>query len=158
MPTSAPQYPQDQYSSAYQPRMNNYSSFTPMYSGYNAQMSQPQAQLGPQQRSVEEQKAMEDAFEKALEDARAQTTSEKVQEDVEQKEEAKEEQVDESDGTYTAEGEFEKVWQSLRPEAERLGKLAEWEKDFSQVNNDFVVRCRDMLTRGTVCERRGRPV
>jgi peroxin-5 len=54
--------------------------------------------------------------------------------------------VDESDGTYTAEGEFEKVWQSLRPEAERLGKLAEWEKDFSQVNNDFVVRCRDMLT------------
>jgi hypothetical protein len=26
------------------------------------------------------------------------------------------------------------VWQSLKPEADRLGKLAEWEKEFSQVN------------------------
>jgi hypothetical protein len=25
------------------------------------------------------------------------------------------------------------VWQSLKPEADRLGKLAEWEKEFSQV-------------------------
>lgn len=90
---------------------------------------------------------MEDAFEKALEDARAQTTSEKVQEDVEQKEEAKEEQVDESDGTYTAEGEFEKVWQSLRPEAERLGKLAEWEKDFSQVSRSgFLISMSVVVT------------
>ncbi|KAJ9091162.1 hypothetical protein QFC20_007720 [Naganishia adeliensis] len=27
---------------------------------------------------------------------------------------------------------FEAVWQSLKPEADRLGKLAEWEKEFSQ--------------------------
>lgn len=26
-----------------------------------------------------------------------------------------------------------RVWQSLKPEADRLGKLAEWEKEFSQV-------------------------
>lgn len=27
------------------------------------------------------------------------------------------------------------VWQSLKPEADRLGKLAEWEKEFSQVRS-----------------------
>ncbi|KAI5449872.1 Peroxisomal membrane signal receptor PTS1 [Naganishia albida] len=30
---------------------------------------------------------------------------------------------------------FEAVWQSLKPEADRLGKLAEWEKEFSQFAN-----------------------
>jgi peroxin-5 len=32
-----------------------------------------------------------------------------------------------------AKGDFEKVWESLKPQAERLNQLAEWEKDFSQV-------------------------
>ena len=32
-----------------------------------------------------------------------------------------------------AKGDFDAVWESLRPEAERLNKLAEWEADFSQV-------------------------
>ena len=41
--------------------------------------------------------------------------------------------------TRDAKGDFEKVWESLRPEAERLGKLAEWEKEFSQVCGVFAM-------------------
>ncbi|ORX33557.1 hypothetical protein BD324DRAFT_639280 [Kockovaella imperatae] len=78
-----------------------------------------------QQRSIEDQKAMEDAFERALEDARhseavnENQTEEDVQEMVRDKEDEEK-------------GDFEAVWQSLRPEAERLNKLAEWEKEYSQ--------------------------
>ncbi|WVQ76423.1 hypothetical protein IAR50_006090 [Cryptococcus sp. DSM 104548] len=35
-----------------------------------------------------------------------------------------------------AKGDFEKVWESLKPEAERLNELAQWENDFSQFTND----------------------
>lgn len=41
-----------------------------------------------------------------------------------------------------AKGELEKVWESLRPEAERLNKLAEWERDFSQVRRKLNQGCR----------------
>ncbi|WVO14903.1 hypothetical protein L204_102542 [Cryptococcus depauperatus] len=50
----------------------------------------------------------------------------------------KEEKVDTDLGEEVkdAKGDFDKVWESLKPEAERLGKLAEWEKDFSQFTNN----------------------
>jgi peroxin-5 len=43
------------------------------------------------------------------------------------------------------------VWQSLKPEAERLGKLAEWEKEFSQVSHPkaFIYGPRRQLKRTT---------
>ncbi|WVQ80474.1 hypothetical protein IAT38_002579 [Cryptococcus sp. DSM 104549] len=38
--------------------------------------------------------------------------------------------------TREAKGDFDAVWESLKPEAERLNKLAEWENDFSQFTHD----------------------
>lgn len=75
-----------------------------------------------------EQERMEAAFEQALEDARAQTRGEEKADTktaVEAETPAEE--------TREAKGDFDAVWESLRPEAERLNKLAEWERDFSQV-------------------------
>lgn len=70
---------------------------------------------------------MEDAFERALQDARAQTT--------EMAHVAEEEGLEEIvRDTGEVKGDMEAVWESLRPEAERLGRLAEWERDFSQVS------------------------
>ena len=75
---------------------------------------------------------MEDAFERALQDARSQREEEGKQMLGKDKEEV--EEIEEI--IREPKGDFEAVWESLRPEAERLGKLAEWEKDFSQVSDD----------------------
>lgn len=106
-------------------------SFQPMYSGYNQQQpavaSQPTAHI--QALSEKEHAEMEAAFEKAFEEARA---GEPVEAESEQLN--KEEQGPPAEEMREAKGEFEKVWESLRPEAERLNKLAEWENEFSQVS------------------------
>jgi len=104
---------------------HSYQPFQPMYFnlGQN-QAYQPGVING---RSEQEQRDMEAAFERALEDARVESTTKKVQ-TVRADDEEIEELVREP------KGDFEKVWESLRPEAERLGKLAEWESDFSQVS------------------------
>ena len=78
-------------------------------------------------RTEQEQHDMETAFERALADARTQTTMEADQETLQGEDEVEEIIRD-------PKGDFDAVWESLRPEAERLGKLAEWEKDFSQVS------------------------
>ena len=100
-----------------------------MYSGHN-QVQMPEGGMIQQmglQRSGQEQKDMEAAFERALEDARVQQRAETVH-----KEEG--EEVEEVVREGEPKGDFEAVWESLRPEAERLNKLSEWERDFSQVS------------------------
>jgi peroxin-5 len=72
---------------------------------------------------------MEAAFEQALADARAQTQTEAQSTTTTTATDDKQEE----EGTREAKGDFDAVWESLRPEAERLNKLAEWENDFSQV-------------------------
>lgn len=102
----------------YQPRLQ------PMYA---QQLQQP----APLQAGHAE---MEAAFERALADARAQSApaeeaKEEVKEDTTKTEDAKEQEPTEGD----FKGELDAVWESLKPEAERLNQLAEWEKEFSQV-------------------------
>lgn len=111
------------------PFMPMQSSFQPMYSGA---LPGPMTQQTPvtdhqaaAQRSEREQADMEAAFERALEDARAQSATD-------EEEQTKEEAVPAEENRETK-GDFEKVWESLKPQAERLNQLAEWEKDFSQV-------------------------
>ena len=83
--------------------------------------------LGP---SEAESQTLEAAFERALEDAKHDTgqRSSRVDEEIEEIPRA----VEREGGDR---GDFEAVWQSLRPEAERLNQLAEWERDFSQVSD-----------------------
>jgi peroxin-5 len=88
------------------------------------QMPVPDHQAAAQ-RSAREQEDMEAAFERALEDARAQSAT--------NEEEQTKEEVVPAEEDREAKGDFEKVWESLKPQAERLNQLAEWEKDFSQV-------------------------
>lgn len=111
------------------PSSNYQPTFQPIYSGGGYH---PQASiqiLNSQGRTEEAQKEMELAFERALEDARAQTGRGSGDVRVE---------GDEMEGVEDrgqAKGDLEAVWESLRPEAERLGQLAEWERDFSQVSH-----------------------
>lgn len=118
-------------------------SFQPMYSGMAMQNGQPQhAQHAQQMQSPEQQQQqMEAAFDQAFKDAQidvgqsqagkeAQNQGEgQLQEPVQ----ANAEEQAPAEEVREAKGDFEKVWESLKPEAERLGKLAEWEKEFSQV-------------------------
>ena len=88
---------------------------------------------------------MEQAFEKALADARNGETAE--DQDVEEIP---------RDRDADGQGDFEAVWQSLRPEAERLNQLAEWERDFSQVSDFRSSSPVQPLMLYSVCGRRGR--
>lgn len=116
-------------------------SFSPIYS---QNLQQPPASLPPE--VLLDPKQMEALFARAEEewkatDAASSQTSE--QEDAKGKGKEKEMSADEETAEETttdnveeikeAKGDFEKVWESLKPEAERLNKLAEWERDFSQV-------------------------
>ena len=93
----------------------------PVYSNLNYEQSyQPVSTYGRSQQD------MEAAFERALEDARAQTKTETTL--------APQQEEEIAEIIREPKGDFEAVWESLRPEAERLNKLAEWEKDFSQVS------------------------
>lgn len=105
------------------------------------QTYQPQLQpmySQPQQMGADHAQ-MEAAFEQALADARAQTAPAKEElKEAEQKEEIKEPVEDKGGVQDSSEfkGDLEAVWESLKPEAERINKLAEWEKEFSQVSHD----------------------
>lgn len=104
------------------------------------QTYQPQLQpmySQPQQMPADHAQ-MEAAFEQALADARAQSApaKEEVKEE-EAKEEVKEAAPEEMGGIEDStefKGDLEAVWESLKPEAERMNQLAEWEKEFSQVS------------------------
>ncbi|KAJ9111768.1 hypothetical protein QFC22_006427 [Naganishia vaughanmartiniae] len=118
-----------------------------MGAGYaGMQNYQPQQPLShtsyvpQQQQPVVETANMEEAFERAM----------KEHEELEAQQQAKPKESEESDVQRALSGDdqkaeedkerfnnpdFEAVWQSLKPEADRLGKLAEWEKEFSQFAN-----------------------
>ncbi|KIR63778.1 peroxisome targeting signal receptor [Cryptococcus bacillisporus CA1873] len=119
-------------------------SFSPIY-GQNLQ--QPPASLPPEVHLDPQQ--MEALFDRAEEDWKAtDAASSQTSEQVDAKGKGKEKEMpadEETAGETTtdnveemkeAKGDFEKVWESLKPEAERLNKLAEWERDFSQFTND----------------------
>jgi peroxin-5 len=101
-------------------------TFQPMYSNY---LQQPQPQLNHLNRTQEAQSSLEAAFERALADAQSQTESTSNEQTQIPDPEAEE-------IIREPKGDLEAVWESLRPEAERLGKLAEWEAEFSQFVND----------------------
>lgn len=80
---------------------------------------------------------MEAAFEQALKDARAQNAMPAAKEEVKEAEEKEPEPAEEIGGVEESKefkGDLEAVWESLKPEAERMNQLAEWEKEFSQVS------------------------
>lgn len=118
----------------------------PMYQNYMAQPPPGVQQLaGPsmQEQAQREQEDMNAAFERALADAKAKDAEDLAAEQQQQQvgsqtQEHPEEEVRE------VKGDFEKVWESLRPEAERLNKLAEWEKDFSQVRQGSMRHTRSV--------------
>ncbi|WVW81525.1 hypothetical protein I302_103520 [Kwoniella bestiolae CBS 10118] len=134
----AVEHEQPQPQSQVNPYQNGYSGYTPHYGGgfqpmYGAMMSQPQLQQQPQSQMDNQalnQKEMDDLFARAEEDYKA--ASEKTQSQTEQDQDTDGIQEIGSD----PKGDLEAVWESLKPEAERLNKLAEWEKDFSQFTND----------------------
>ena len=105
------------------------SNFQPMYQG---QMQQQGGATRQMDRA--EQEKMEAAFEQALEDARAQTRTESTADTKSAESEVQAEETRETKGDLDA------VWESLKPEAERLNKLAEWERDFSQVSRFIAIR------------------
>lgn len=107
-------------------------SFTPMYSGYAQQPLQPPIQQTSPSQTAQQDQAMNSAFDQAMADWKA-------MDDAHKEASQREQPVAEQDGVEDrgeAKGELDKVWESLKPEAERLNKLAEWERDFSQVSLD----------------------
>lgn len=117
------------YHRPFQPSMMGQSGFAPMYQGHlEHQQAQAQAQGTGAHRQMDprEQEKMEAAFERALADAREQSATVQATENKRDEGPAEE--------TKDFKGDLEAVWESLRPEAERLNKLAEWERDFSQVS------------------------
>jgi len=105
----------------------SHSGFQPMYQG---QLPQQQSGASSQMGRMEQEK-MEAAFEQALEDARAQNRTE-----ADQAPKTTEAEVP-AEETRETKGDLDAVWESLKPEAERLNKLAEWERDFSQVSRSL---------------------
>lgn len=116
-------------------------AFSPIY-GQNLQ--QPLASLPPEVHL--DPKQMEALFDRAEEDWKAtDAASSQTSEQMDAKGKGKEKELpadeetaeetttDDVEEMKEAKGDFEKVWESLKPEAERLNKLAEWERDFSQV-------------------------
>ncbi|WWC97367.1 hypothetical protein V866_004246 [Kwoniella sp. B9012] len=126
------------------PYQNGYSSFTPHYGGGFQPSFQPMYQgMIPHQQIQQtqgqapralDQKEMDDLFARAEEDYRASSSEAQVDKVQEQDQEQGQDGVEEM--TSDPKGDLEKVWESLKPEAERLNQLAEWEKDFSQFTND----------------------
>lgn len=105
--------------------------------GGGLQSYQPQLQpmySQPQQMAPDHAK-MEAAFEQALADARAQSAPAQENEEVveEKAEEPMEAPLAEEHSDFK--GDLDAVWESLKPEAERMNQLAEWEKEFSQVSD-----------------------
>jgi peroxin-5 len=120
-------------------------TFQPMYSGYNT--VQPNPTLSHLGRTQIEQQDLDQAFERALADAQSQTRSQPQTAQTTTDNEGIEEIIREP------KGDLEAVWESLRPEAERLNKLAEWESEFSQFVNeedDLYDSLNDSLKRADV--------
>lgn len=123
--------------------INYQPSFSRMY-GQNLQRPpasslSPEVQLDPKQMEALFARAEEDW--KATDAATSQTAEQmdakgkgKEREMPAAEETVEETTVDNAEEIKEAKGDFEKVWESLKPEAERLNKLAEWERDFSQVH------------------------
>lgn len=106
--------------------------FMPMYQGSSSVLQPQQLRQEGQERAMSqaEQEKMEAAFEQALADAREQSVTTTTTEEGVTKE-----ADPPAEETRETKGDLEAVWESLRPEAERLNKLAEWERDFSQVRH-----------------------
>lgn len=81
---------------------------------------------------------MEDAFEAAMSDWKAMGDEHKTRDQETAKNEAKDEQKtaegEEVEDRGETKGDLEKVWESLTSDETRMDKLAQWEKDFSQVS------------------------
>ncbi|WWC57856.1 uncharacterized protein I303_100391 [Kwoniella dejecticola CBS 10117] len=133
-------------------------SFTPMYGGiqHTQQHSAPQTHMQPQMN----QKEMDVLFARAEEDYKASSTVNDSAADQQQANPAGVEEAKEAEVRGEPKGDFDAVWESLKPEAERLNKLAEWEKDFSQFTNnedDLFDTLNDSLNRSDVGQANAQP-
>lgn len=94
---------------------------------------------------------MDKAFEQAMSDWKAMGGDQKAQEaeaqaDATETAEAAQKEGVETEGTTTdgiedrgaVKGQLDHVWDSLTSDAARQDKLAEWEKDFSQVRRELL--------------------
>lgn len=127
--------PQQSYQPAFQEPMHQLppNPFTSGLQTYQPRLQPMYAQQLQQPAALPAGHAeMEAAFEQALADARAQNQTKEETKEPEQREDTEVEKEAEADPT-DFKGELDAVWESLKPEAERLNKLAEWEKEFSQV-------------------------
>jgi peroxin-5 len=92
-------------------------------------------QHAPQVQTPEQQLQMDAAFDQAFKDAQLHMGQDQAQANEQEHEQAQPQELQQEEAPAEeireAKGDFEKVWESLKPEAERLGKLAEWEKEFS---------------------------
>lgn len=106
------------------------------FSGGMLQTYQPRLQpmySQPQPVAADHAK-MEAAFEAALADARAQAVPQEPEQKEEQASEEQKTEEPKAEEERPFKGDLDAVWESLKPEAERQNKLAEWEAEFSQVS------------------------
>ncbi|WVQ93997.1 hypothetical protein IAU59_001075 [Kwoniella sp. CBS 9459] len=134
---------QSQFGNGHASRMYPYQSGLSNYQGFGGSALHssmgPQAQQYGQGHGQMSHEQMDHLFARAEADWKAVSSEAelKVDESVEPQQHQEEAETDGlGELTDDPKGDFEAVWESLKPEAERLGKLAEWERDFSQFTND----------------------
>ncbi|KAL7418925.1 Peroxisomal membrane signal receptor PTS1 [Cryptotrichosporon argae] len=118
------------YAAASAPGFGSAYARLPMYQPTLQPYASAPAQPAPLELDARAHADMEAAFERALADARAHAAAEAAQQQQSPP-------TTEGDGEDVREfkGDLEAVWESLKPEAERLNQLAEWEAQFSQFVN-----------------------
>lgn len=127
------------------PMMHQPQMMPPNPFGGMGMMQQYQPRLSPMYQQAQPVAAdhakMEAAFEAALADARAQAVPVQAEPETKEEQVTEEAQVEEpkAEEDKPFKGDLEAVWESLKPEAERQNKLAEWESEFSQVSPSYTV-------------------
>lgn len=123
-----------------EPMMHQPQMMPPNPFGGMGMMQQYQPRLSPMYQQAQPVAAdhakMEAAFEAALADARAQAVPQQAEPETKEEQQTEEAKVEEpkAEEERPFKGDLEAVWESLKPEAERQNKLAEWESEFSQVS------------------------
>lgn len=126
-----------------EPMMHQPQMMPPNPFGGMGMMQQYQPRLSPMYQQAPPVAAdhakMEAAFEAALADARAQAVPQRAEPETKEEQKTEEAKTEEpkAEEDKPFKGDLEAVWESLKPEAERQNKLAEWESEFSQVSSRF---------------------
>ncbi|OCF33079.1 hypothetical protein I316_05124 [Kwoniella heveanensis BCC8398] len=145
LPTAQTYQPQSGYyptqlGNGYKSQMYPYQPVLGNHQGFGGSALQGHLNQQPQTQGQMSHQDMDNLFARAEEDWKAGSTANELAAEEQKEGEGETAQRVEEDGvremTDDPKGDFEAVWESLKPEAERLGKLAEWERDFSQFTHD----------------------